>query len=50
MSGSWGSAAGRAAVTINGQKFTDRTISRDLLGHNSTLRLGKKAVRIHWSE
>jgi len=38
------------AVSINGQKFTERTISRETLGETPTLRLGKKAVRIHWSE
>ena len=38
------------AVSINAQKITDRTTSRDILGETPTLRLGKKAVRIHWSE
>jgi tyrosyl-tRNA synthetase len=37
------------AVSINGEKFTDRTINRDALGNEPTLRLGKKAVRIRWT-
>jgi tyrosyl-tRNA synthetase len=37
------------AVSINGEKFTDRTLPRNLLGDTPTLRLGKKAVRIHWT-
>jgi tyrosyl-tRNA synthetase len=36
------------AVSINGEKFTERTISRDRLGPNPTVRVGKKSVRIHW--
>ena len=37
------------AVSINGEKFTGRTLSREVLGDAPTLRLGKKAVRIHWT-
>jgi tyrosyl-tRNA synthetase len=36
------------AVSINGEKFTERTVSRAHLGDTPTLRLGKKSVRIHW--
>ncbi len=37
------------AVSINGEKFTGRTLSREALGDTPTLRLGKKSVRIHWT-
>jgi tyrosyl-tRNA synthetase len=36
------------AVSINGEKFSTRTILRATLGDAPTLRLGKKSVRIHW--
>jgi tyrosyl-tRNA synthetase len=36
------------AVSINGEKFTDRTIHIDRLTETPTLRLGKKAVKVHW--
>jgi tyrosyl-tRNA synthetase len=36
------------AVSINGEKFADRTINLDLLTETPTLRLGKKAVKVHW--
>jgi tyrosyl-tRNA synthetase len=36
------------AVSINGEKFTDRFIDQDALGPNPILRLGKKSVRIEW--
>jgi tyrosyl-tRNA synthetase len=45
------------AVSINGEKFSERTINRNYLGDSPTLiylgdtptlRLGKKAIRIHW--
>ena len=36
------------AVSINGEKFTDRFIHQDALGSNPVLRLGKKSVRIEW--
>ena len=37
------------AVSLNGEKFSARTISRESLGNAPTLRLGKKSVRIHWT-
>jgi tyrosyl-tRNA synthetase len=37
------------AVSINGEKFSERTIHFDKLGETPTLRLGKKSVRIHWT-
>jgi tyrosyl-tRNA synthetase len=37
------------AVSINGEKFADRTINLDYLGDTPTLRLGKKAVRVRWT-
>jgi tyrosyl-tRNA synthetase len=36
------------AISINAEKITGRTISREALGDSPTLRLGKKSVRIHW--
>ena len=38
------------AVSINGEKITVRTISSNYIGDTPTLRLGKKTVRIHWTE
>jgi tyrosyl-tRNA synthetase len=38
------------AVSVNGEKFAERTITRAALGEATVLRLGKKAVRIRWSE
>jgi tyrosyl-tRNA synthetase len=38
------------AVSINGTKTAQVAITREALGETPTLRLGKKAVRIHWSE
>jgi tyrosyl-tRNA synthetase len=37
------------AVSVQGEKFNDRTISREALGESPTLRLGKKAVRVTWT-
>ena len=37
------------SVSINGDKFTGRLLSREALGDTPTLRLGKKAVRIKWA-
>jgi tyrosyl-tRNA synthetase len=37
------------AVSVQGEKFNDRTISREALGESPTLRLGKKAVRVRWT-
>jgi tyrosyl-tRNA synthetase len=36
------------AVSINGDKFSERLLSRETLGDTPTLRLGKKAVKVHW--
>jgi tyrosyl-tRNA synthetase len=36
------------AVSINGEKFADRAIAREALGETAVLRLGKRAVRVHW--
>ncbi|MBS1800460.1 MAG: tyrosine--tRNA ligase [Acidobacteria bacterium] len=41
---------GENAVSINGEKFSNRTITLDKLGDAPTLRLGKRAVRIEWTE
>jgi tyrosyl-tRNA synthetase len=38
------------AVSINGSKCMDRIVSLDHLGEAPTLRLGKKAIRIHWTD
>ncbi|MFC6645906.1 tyrosine--tRNA ligase [Granulicella cerasi] len=34
------------AVSVNGEKFTERAITREALGEAPVLRLGKKAVRV----
>jgi tyrosyl-tRNA synthetase len=39
---------GENAVSINGEKFSDRTIPLEKLGDFPILRLGKRAVRIEW--
>ncbi|HEV2576037.1 MAG TPA: tyrosine--tRNA ligase [Acidobacteriaceae bacterium] len=36
------------AVSVNGEKFVERTISREALGDAPVLRLGKRAVRVKW--
>jgi tyrosyl-tRNA synthetase len=36
------------AVSINGEKFNERTIDQDRLGSSPILRLGKRAVRVEW--
>jgi len=38
------------AVSLNGEKISARTISRDYIGDTPTLRLGKKSVRVHWMD
>jgi tyrosyl-tRNA synthetase len=38
------------AVSVNGEKFAGRTISRATLGDAPALRLGKKTVRIRWMD
>ena len=37
------------AVSINAEKFSGKTLSREALGDTPTLRLGKKSVRISWT-
>jgi tyrosyl-tRNA synthetase len=37
------------AVSINGEKFTGKLLSLEVLGDTPTLRLGKKSVRIKWT-
>ena len=41
---------GENAVSINNGKFTGKLESREVLGNEPVLRLGKKSVRIHWTE
>ena len=36
------------AVSVNGEKFAERTIARETLGDAPVLRLGKRAVRLKW--
>ncbi|MEO6806351.1 MAG: tyrosine--tRNA ligase [Edaphobacter sp.] len=36
------------AVSVNGEKFGERSIKRTVLGDSPTLRLGKKSVRVEW--
>jgi tyrosyl-tRNA synthetase len=38
------------AVSLNGEKISARTLTRTLLGETPTLRLGKKSVRISWTD
>ena len=38
------------AVSVNGEKVSNGTISRDALGDSPTLRLGKRAVRVRWTD
>jgi len=38
------------AVSINGEKFSGKSLSREALGDSPTLRLGKKSVRVKWIE
>ena len=38
------------AVSINGEKFSERIISADTLSDSPTLRVGKKAVRVRWTD
>jgi tyrosyl-tRNA synthetase len=39
---------GENAVSINGEKFSGKTLDRELLGDAPALRLGKKSVRVQW--
>ncbi|HEY0162640.1 MAG TPA: tyrosine--tRNA ligase [Edaphobacter sp.] len=36
------------AVSVNGAKFSERTVSFEQIGDSPVLRLGKRAVRIEW--
>ena len=36
------------AVSVNGEKVTERNVAREALGDAPALRLGKKAVRVRW--
>jgi tyrosyl-tRNA synthetase len=36
------------AVSVNGDKYAERTISREALGEAPVLRLGRRAVRVKW--
>jgi tyrosyl-tRNA synthetase len=38
------------AVSINGEKTTQMFAELESLGDAPTLRLGKKAVRVHWTD
>ena len=35
-------------MSINGEKFVGKVLSREAFGEEGTLRLGKKTVRIQW--
>jgi tyrosyl-tRNA synthetase len=37
------------AVSLNGEKITGRTYAREAMGESPTLRLGKKSVRVEWT-
>lgn len=39
---------GENAVSINGEKFSGKTLDRESLGDAPALRLGKKSVRVQW--
>jgi tyrosyl-tRNA synthetase len=41
---------GENAVSINGEKFSDRTVDLEKLGSSPILRLGKRAVRVEWAD
>jgi tyrosyl-tRNA synthetase len=41
---------GENAVSVNGEKYSDRAIQLDQLGPRPVLRLGKRAVRIEWEQ
>ncbi len=38
------------AVSVNGEKYGAATYSRETLGQSPTLRLGKKSVRVEWTD
>jgi tyrosyl-tRNA synthetase len=37
------------AVSVNGEKYSDKLVNETMLGDSPTLRLGKKTVRIEWT-
>jgi len=37
------------AVSVNGEKFVGKVLSREAFGEEGTIRLGKKTVRIKWT-
>ena len=37
------------AVSVNGEKFAEKVINLEILGESPTLRLGKKSVRLEWT-
>jgi tyrosyl-tRNA synthetase len=37
------------AVSVNGEKFAEKVIKLEILGDSPTLRLGKKSVRLEWT-
>jgi tyrosyl-tRNA synthetase len=39
---------GENAVSVNGEKFNGKTLSKEELGESPVLRLGKKSVRVEW--
>jgi tyrosyl-tRNA synthetase len=39
---------GENAVSVNGEKFSGKGMSRGVLGETPALRLGKKSVRVEW--
>jgi tyrosyl-tRNA synthetase len=39
---------GENAVSVNGEKFAGKGMSREALGEGPALRLGKKSVRVEW--
>ena len=40
---------GENAVSVNGEKFSGKVLSRSALGDSPVLRLGKKSVRVKWA-
>ncbi|MDE1177088.1 MAG: tyrosine--tRNA ligase [Edaphobacter sp.] len=41
---------GENAVSINGEKFSDRAVTFEALGDSPILRLGKRSVRVEWTD
>ena len=38
------------AVSLNGEKFSGKAVSKEAIGSSPTLRLGKRSVRVEWAE